>query len=52
LKEVPVHAGHEALMKVAENCELIVADPQGIVGHQLRPRTNHLGNNAIKNYYL
>jgi hypothetical protein len=42
LKEVTVHAGNEALMEVAENGELIVADHQGNVGHQLRPRTNHL----------
>jgi hypothetical protein len=44
LKEVPVSSGHEVLFKVDDNSALIVSDPRGIVGQQLRP---HLLNTII-----
>jgi hypothetical protein len=38
LKDVAFHTGHEVLMEVDVNILLIVGDPQGILGQQLRPR--------------
>jgi hypothetical protein len=32
-----LRAGHEVLMEVDDNSALIVGDPQGILGQQLRP---------------
>jgi hypothetical protein len=38
LKEVAVQAGHKVLIEVDLNSVLIVGNPQGIFGQQLRPR--------------
>jgi hypothetical protein len=44
LDEIIVLAGHEVLMKFDENGPLIIGDPQGILGQQLRLHTIHLLN--------
>jgi hypothetical protein len=36
LKEAVVHAGHKVLMEVDDNILLIVGDPKGVLGKQLR----------------
>jgi hypothetical protein len=47
LKEVIVHADHEVVMEVDDNSAMIVADPQGILGQQLRPNPLPLLNIII-----
>jgi hypothetical protein len=42
LEEVIVSAGHEVLVEVDNTIALIVSDPCGILGQQLRPRPIHL----------
>jgi hypothetical protein len=42
VEEVPVSAGHEILVEVDDTIVLIVSDPCGILGQQLRPRPIHL----------
>jgi hypothetical protein len=53
LKDVAFCAGHEVLMEVDVNILLIVGDPQGILGQQLRPRSITLLNiiTLLVNYY-
>jgi hypothetical protein len=48
-----VCAGHGVLMEVDDNNALIVGDPLGILGQQLRPHLIHLSNNnnIISNTY-
>jgi hypothetical protein len=42
MEEIMVHAGHKIQMEVDENSVLIVGNPQGILGEQLRPCSIHL----------
>ncbi len=44
LKEVAVHAGLKVLMKVENNSAMIVGNPQGILGQQLRTQLIYLFN--------
>jgi uncharacterized membrane-anchored protein len=37
LEEAAVHAGHQVLTEIGNNSELIVGNPQGVLGQQLRP---------------
>jgi len=39
-----VRAGHSVLAETDDNLALIVGNPQGILGQQLRPRPIHLSN--------
>jgi hypothetical protein len=34
-----VHAGQKDLVKVDDNCAMIVGNPKGILGQQLRPHS-------------
>jgi hypothetical protein len=54
LEEVTVCDGHKVLMEVNIDSTLIVGDPQGIFGQQLRPRLAHCLNmifNKSLNFY-
>jgi len=42
-----VHVSHDVLMEVDNNSSLIVGDPQGVLGQQLRPRSIYLFNIII-----
>jgi hypothetical protein len=44
--ETAMRAGHKVLVEV-DNCVLIVVDPRGIWGQQLRPRSMHYLNIII-----
>ncbi len=44
LEEVVAHADHEVLMEIENNSVMIVGDPQGILGMQLRPYPIHISN--------
>jgi hypothetical protein len=49
LIEVAVHTGHKVLIEVDNYSRLIVGNPQGISGQQLRPHTIHFKyNNSFK----
>jgi hypothetical protein len=47
LEEVAMQAGRKVLAEIEDNSALIVGDPQGILGQQLRPRPVHLSNIII-----
>jgi hypothetical protein len=47
LEEVAVSDGHEVLVEVDNTIALIVSDPCGILGQQLRPRQIHVLNVII-----
>ncbi len=49
LIEFAVHGGHKVLIEVDNYSRLIVGNPQGISGQQLRPHTIHFKyNNSFK----
>jgi hypothetical protein len=45
-----VHAGSKVFVNVDDNSALIVGDPQGILGLQLRPQPMHLLYNSSLGY--
>jgi hypothetical protein len=46
-EEVAVHSDNKVLMEFGKNNVLIVGDPRGILGKQLRPAPIHLLNTII-----
>jgi hypothetical protein len=47
MKDAAVCADHKVLVEVYNNSALIVGDPQGILGQQLRPHPIYLLNSII-----
>ncbi len=47
LEEVAMSADYKVLMEVDDNILLIVGNPQGILGQQVRPYPIHLLNDII-----
>jgi hypothetical protein len=51
--EVAVLVGHKVLVEINNNSALIVGDPEGILGEQLRPHLIHCLNIFILvNYFI